>query len=118
MEGMTEHEATQAATHGYHDLANYLAAHTDEDTFILGIGQAPKPQAHLVPVIRGTEDQRKAKVDAWARVRHVTAFWHEETSTYRAVMMFGPVPYIVYMIPDVPAPREDAPVREPIGAAA
>jgi hypothetical protein len=116
MEGMTDHEAAVAASLGYHELADYLAAHAEEDTFILGVGQAPRPQAHLVPVIRGTEEQRKARVDDWARVRHVAAFWHEETGTYRAVKMFGPVPYVAYMIPDPPASRDGADARKALAA--
>lgn len=114
MEGMTPPEAIRAASLGYHELGDYLAAHAEEDTFILEMGQSPKPQAHLVPVIRGTEEQRRARIDAWARVRHVVAFWHADTGSYRAVKFFGPVAYIVYMMPDVPAASEGA--RELAGA--
>jgi hypothetical protein len=111
MQGLTPGETVAAASHGYRELADYLAAHAAEDCFILGRAEVPKPQSHLEPVVKGTEEQRKGRVDAWARARGVAAFWHEETGTYRAVKMFGAVSLVVYMMPDplpAPAVREDA----------
>ena len=116
MQGQTDAEAVAAASLGYHALADYLAKCAAQDAFILGRARAPKPQSHLEPVIKGTEDERKARVDAWARARDVTAGWHEETKTYRAVKHFGPVSYVVYMMPDPPVAREDAPVLEAVTA--
>ena len=52
------------------------------------------------PVTGGTDDERKARVDAWAARHGVKAATDEASGHYKAVLSFGAVRLEVYMIPD------------------
>lgn len=70
-------------------------------------GPLPAPFTVYAPVTTGTEDERTAAVDAWAQAHHVPAGWDEDHHHYCAKLSFGPLTWMVYMMPDrreVPAP--------------
>lgn len=90
--------AAQAISHRLY--AEYLYAHAAEDMKLLGLTAIPEPRPEMWPVTGGTDEDRKARVDAWAAAHHVKAATDEASGTYRAVLGFGPVKVIAYMIPD------------------
>jgi hypothetical protein len=109
--GRTEWEARQyQQDHGkraamalaFRLLGDFLL--TDED------GPVPPPSVVYVPVSRGSEAERAAAVQAWAAAHNVTAGWDEKHHHYFARLPFGPLSFMVYMLPDplpAPAARED-----------
>jgi hypothetical protein len=52
------------------------------------------------PVTGGTDEDRMARIDAWAQRHGITAGPDEASGRYQAVLGFGPVRVIAYMIPD------------------
>ena len=115
-----------AIAQGYKALGAYLAEHGQRDRDILGIGKnlPPDPVPYLLPVTHGTPAERMAAVAAFAAEHGTTAGWDRDHYKWQAVVMFGPIRYVAYMIPEqvpvqpVPAPREDAPVPVLAGKAA
>jgi hypothetical protein len=109
LQGRTEWETAQyAADHGksaaiafgYRCLARYLHDCAAGDMQILGITQPVEPRPFMQPVTGGTDEERRARVDAFAARHGITAGTNEELGTYRAVLKFGPVEYVAYMIPE------------------
>jgi hypothetical protein len=90
---------TARAARGYAGLSAYLGAYGAEDREILGLTQPPGPQPYLVAVSGATDEEARATVEGWAALRGITAAWDETTGTYRAVLMLGAVPYIVFTRP-------------------
>lgn len=95
-----DHGKTAAQAIGWQLYARYLYAHAGEDMAILGIREIPEPRAQSWPVTGGTDEERRARVDAFAARHGITAGTDEELGTYRAVLKFGPVEYVAYMIPE------------------
>lgn len=114
MEGTTARETALAICASYHALGDYFATMATEDSLILGAVFPPKVQPHLLPVVRGTDDQRKRRVETWAARHGVNAFWDEDSGTYRAVAMYGIVPLIAYMIPEGKRSGQDSPADAPV----
>jgi hypothetical protein len=107
-----DHGAGAAIGQGLRALGSLLCEHGARDAALLGIGRLPGPPAFLVPVMDGTEDERRARVDAFAAAHGVTARWHGATRTYRAKVMFGPVAYIALTRPEADRDlNEDLAVR-------
>ena len=104
-----DHGQSGAIAQGYRDLAAYIDHHGTEDTDVARLRIPAKPQAHMVPVIHGSDEERRGAVDRFAELRGVRAFWDEGTGTYRAVKWFGPVAYVVYMFPDGHRAQHEAP---------
>ena len=52
------------------------------------------------PVTGGTDEDRVAHIDAWAKRHGIKAGPDEASGRYQAVLGFGPVKVIAYMIPD------------------
>jgi hypothetical protein len=97
----TDHGQRAAAALAYRLVADFIR--TDEN------GPVPPPATICVPVSRGSENERIAAVDTWAQAHHVTAGWDGDRHHYAAKLPFGPLTYMVYMLPDVlpvPAARE------------
>lgn len=68
--------------------------------------------------VTGTDEDRRAAVDAWAKAHHVPAAWHPLLG-YAARLQCGPLAVVVIAAPvsaDVPAPREDSPQLEAVAA--
>jgi hypothetical protein len=123
LQGRTDWEtAQQAADHGksaaqaigYRCIGRYLHEHAGEDMAILGLREIPEPRAQMWPVTGGTDEDRRARVDAWAKRHGVTAGDEEESGTYRAVLSFGPVRVIAYMIPDRTMDERLAAIRKAV----
>ena len=95
-----DHGRTAAQEIGYRCMGRYLHAHAVEDMAILGLREIPEPRPQMWPVTGGTDEDRMARVDAWAKRHGVAAGTDEASGTYRAVLGFGPVKVIAYMIPD------------------
>lgn len=85
---------------GYQLLARYIHDSGIEDMAILGVTIPAPPRAHMQPVTGGTDEERKARIDAFAARHGITAGPCDADGTYRAVLKFGPVHYVAYMIPD------------------
>jgi len=95
-----DHGLTAATAIGYQLLARHVNACAAEDMEMLGISKIPEPRPQMWPVTGGTDEDRKARVDAFATRHGIRAGTDETSGTYRAVLAFGPVALIVYMIPD------------------
>ena len=95
-----DHDRTAAIAVGQQLYARHLHACAAEDMAILGLREIPDPRPQMWPVTGGTDEDRKARVDAWAKRHGVTAGTDETSGSYRAVLGFGPVKVIAYMIPD------------------
>lgn len=95
-----DHGKAAAQAIGWQLLARHVNACAAEDMQILGIREIPEPRPQMWPVTGGTDEDRKARVDAWAARHGVKAGTDEASGSYRAVLGFGPVKVIVYMIPD------------------
>ena len=93
-----DHGRTAAIAIGYQLLARHLTACAAEDMQILGVTELPDPRPYMVPVTRGTDEERKARVDAFAARHGVTAGYDDTTGTYRATVKLGLVTYVAYMI--------------------
>ena len=109
LEGRTKYEAgeyardrgkTAAVAIGYQLLARHLHACAAEDMALLGVTHPAEPRPYMQPVTGGTDEERKARVDAFAARHGVKAHADDATGTYRAVLSFGPCSYVAYMIPD------------------
>jgi hypothetical protein len=95
-----DHGRTAALAVGQQLYARHLHACAAEDMAILGLREIPEPRPQMWPVTGGTDDDRRARIDAWAKRHGTTAGPDEEGGTYRAVLSFGLVKVIAYMIPD------------------
>jgi hypothetical protein len=95
-----DHGRTAAQAVGYQLIARHLYAFAAEDMKLLGLREIPEPRPQTWPVTGGTDDERIARVDAFAARHGVRAGTDEDSGTYRAVLAFGPVTLVVYMIPD------------------
>jgi len=126
LQGRTEWEAAQyAADHGktaamalgYQLLARHINAFAAEDMGLLGIREIPEARPQSWPVTGGSDEERKARVDAFAERHGIRPVTDAVSGQYKAVLEFGPVSLVVYMIPDrVMADRVAAlygAVREP-----
>lgn len=91
---------TAATAIGFQLLARHLHACAAEDMKLLGVTQPAEPRPYMQPVTGGTDEERKARIDAFAARHGITAGPYDEDGTYRAVLKFGPVTYVAYMIPD------------------
>ena len=91
---------TAAVAIGYQLLARHLHACAAEDMALLGVTHPAEPRPYMQPVTGGTDEERKARVDAFAARHGVKAHADDATGTYRAVLSFGPCSYEAYMIPD------------------
>ena len=107
--GRTDWEAAQyAADHGksaqqaidWRTYARWLHDRAAESIELLGLRETPEPRPQMWPVTGGTDDERKARVDAWAARHGVKAATDEASGHYKAVLSFGAVRLEVYMIPD------------------
>lgn len=103
---MTDREGALAICASYHALGDYIAASAAEDAIAIGVSFPPEIRPVMIPVSRGTDEQRMARISQWAAARGVTAGWHEGTGTWRAVIWFGLLGYGFYTIAD-----EDAAAR-------
>ena len=93
-----DHGKSAAAAVGFQLSARHIQACAAEDMRILGLTELPEPRPYMVPVTRGTDAERKARIDTWA-ARHGTTAHHDPASgTYRATVRFGPVELTVYML--------------------
>ena len=95
-----DHGRTATIAVGQQLLARHLHACAAEDMAILGLREIPEPRPQMWPVTGGTDEDRRARIDAWAKRHGVTAGPDEDGGTYRAVLSFGLVKVIAYMIPD------------------
>jgi hypothetical protein len=95
-----DHGKTAAVAIGYQLLARHLHACAAEDMALLGVTLPAEPRPYMQPVTGGTDEERKARVDAFAARHGVKAGPDDATGTYRAVLSFGPCSYVAYMIPD------------------
>jgi hypothetical protein len=79
-------------------LAIYIRVYADEDAAQIGIRPLPVPSAsgYLLPLLDGDEDERRAKVDAFAERHGVTAAWDGATRSYRATVWIGELRYAAY----------------------
>ena len=103
LEGRTDREAAQYAAAqavGFQLIARHINACAAEDLEILGLAGLPEPRPEMWAVTKGTEEERKARIDAWAKRHGIKAGPDEASGQYRAVLGFGPKRLIVYMIPD------------------
>ena len=99
-EWAADHGRTAAIAVGYQLLARHVNACGTEDLELLGLREIPDPRPQMWPVTGGTDDDRRARIDAWAKRHGTTAGPDEDGGTYRAVLSFGLVKVIAYMIPD------------------
>jgi hypothetical protein len=109
LKGRTEYEAgeyardrgrTAAQAVGWQLLARHIHACAAEDMTLLGLREIPDPRPEMWPVTGGTDEDRMARIDAWAKRHGVTSGPDEASGRYQAVLGFGPVRVIAYMIPD------------------
>ena len=96
-----DHGKTAAMAVGYQLLARHVNACAAEDMELLGLRELPAPRPQTWPVVGGTDEDRKARVDAWAARHGIKAGPDPASGQYKAVLTFGPVCLIVYMIPDL-----------------
>jgi hypothetical protein len=94
-----DHGATAALAIGFRLLAAHVKAHGTGDMAILGRTRMPEPPAWKIAVFGGTDDEQRARVDAWARRHGVTARTDEASGHYEAAVSFGAVRLVAYMIP-------------------
>jgi hypothetical protein len=87
---------TAATANGQQLLARHINTCAAEDMEILGLTALPDPRPWTWPVTRGTSEERRARVDAWAARHGVTAGPDLVSGTYRATLKFGPVTLTVY----------------------
>lgn len=99
-EWAADHGRTAAQAIGQQCYARYLHDRAAEDMALLGITAIPEPRPQMWPVTGGSDEDRKARVDAFATRHGIRAGTDETSGTYRAVLAFGPVTLVVYMIPD------------------
>ena len=108
LKGRTEYEAgeyardhgrTAAMAVGQQLYARHLYACAAEDMEILGLREIPEPRPQKWPVTGGTDEECRARVDAWAKRHGVRAGTDEASGHYKAVLSFGPVRLEVYMVP-------------------
>ena len=109
---------TAAMAIGQQLLARHIATCATEDMEILGLREMPEPKPYMIPVTKGTDEERKARVDAFAARYGVRAYADEAISQYRAVLGFGPVSMVVYMLTDADLTARIAARRAAIQAAA
>ena len=95
-----DHGRTAAIAVSQQLFARHVNACAAEDMAILGMAKLPDPSPEMWPVTGGTDEDRKARIDAWAARHGVTAHPDEASGQYRAILGFGPKQLIVYMIPD------------------
>ena len=99
---------------GYRLLADFIR--TDAS------GPVPSGGTVYAPVVLGSDEERTAAVDEWAEAHGVPAGWDDDHHHYGAKLTFGPVAYMVYMIPakrevqDSPPPREGERELEEVAA--
>jgi hypothetical protein len=67
---------------------------------ILGLREIPDPRPEMWPVTGGSDQDRMARIDAWAKRHGIKAGLDEASGRYQAVLGFGPAKVIAYMIPD------------------
>jgi len=91
-----DHGKTAATAIGYQLYARHLHEHAAGDMALLGLTAIPEPRPQMWPVTQGTDEERRARVDAFARCHGITAGPDEASGTYRAVLAFGPVSVVVY----------------------
>jgi hypothetical protein len=116
-----DHGATAALALGFLLLAKYVKHHAAGDMQILGRTAMPEPPPYKFAVFGGTDDEQKARIDAWAKRHGVTAHTDRVSGHYEAAVPFGPVRLVAYMVPErVMADRVQAENerREAIRAAA
>ena len=90
---------TAALAIGQQLYARHLYACAAEDMAILGLREIPEPRPQKWPVTGGTDEECRARVDAWAKRHGVKAGTDEDSGHYRAVLSFGPVRLEVYTVP-------------------
>src|SRR5512142_2903612 len=95
-----DHGKTAAMAVGFQLLARHVNACAGEDMELLGMTALPDPRPQSWPVTGGSDEDRKARVDAWAARHGVKAHTDTASGQYKAVLTFGPVQLSVYMIPD------------------
>lgn len=116
-----DHGMTAAIAIGFLALARYVRHHAAGDMAILGRAAMPEPAPYKFAVFGGTDEEQKARIDAWAKRHGVTAHTDRVSGHYEAVVSFGPVRLVAYMVPErVMADRVQAENerREAIRAAA
>jgi hypothetical protein len=119
-DAVTRDRITALAT-GFQFAARHIRKCGAGDMEILGRVRLPEPHPYMIPVIKGDDDERRARVDEWAARHGITAATDEATGHYRAELPFGPLKVIAYMVPErVMADRVQAENdrREAIRAAA
>ena len=80
-------------------LARYVMTGLAGDMAILGRAAMPEPPAYKIAVFGGTDDEQKARIDAWAKRHGVTARTDRVSGHYEAAVPFGPVRLVAYMVP-------------------
>lgn len=91
---------TIAMAMGSRLLGHHVTACAAEDMQILGLRQMPEPRPWMWPVTAGTDEERMARVDAWAARHGIRAYSDEAAGQYKATLTFGPVELTVYTITD------------------
>ena len=92
--------AGAAIATGYQNMGAHIGAHGAEDLAILGVSKMPEPRPYMIPVTNGTDEELRARIDRFAARHGITAHWDTGSRSYRAVVKFGPVACIAYMIPE------------------
>src|SRR5260370_23050988 len=95
-----DHGKTAAQAIGYQLMARHINTCATEDMAILGLREIPAPRPQSWPVTGGPDEERRARIDAWA-ARHGIAAHHDPASgQYKALPASCPVLLTAYMIPD------------------
>lgn len=109
-----DHGKTAAQAIGWQLYARHVNACAAEDMETLGLRELPEPRPQSWPVTGGTDEDRRARVDAWAARHGVTAHPDPASGQYKAVLTFGPVHLVVYMIPDLVMAERLQAIREAV----
>lgn len=81
---------------GFEALAAHIREHGPGDIALLGLPHLPEPGRYMLPAQGDEEDERRARVDAFAARYHVTAGWDALMRTYQATVRFGAVTYVAF----------------------
>ena len=95
-----DHGRIAAQATGRQLLARHVYSCAAEDMAILGLREIPDPRPEMWPVTGGTDEDRMARIDAWAKRHGVKAGTDEASGHYKAVLTFGAVRLEVYTVPE------------------
>jgi hypothetical protein len=101
------HLGTDLAS-GFEALAAHIREHGPGDIALLGLPRMPEPGRYMLPAQGSDDEERRARVDAFARRYGVKAGWDALMRTYQATVWHGPVALVAYAV----AAASDEEVRE------